>query len=324
MAGHAYRAGLHSRFRGLTERSGLLLRGPAGWGEFSPFAEYSDDVALPWLRAALEAAVRGYPAPLHAAIPVNVTVPAVGPERAAEIVAAAGCSTAKVKVAEPGQSLAQEQARLEAVRAVLPHGHIRIDVNGLWSVEQALAAIPLLDAAAGGLQYVEQPCATVEELAEVRRKVNVPIAADESIRRAEDPLRVVELEAADVAVVKVAPLGGVRAALHLIEQLPLPVVVSSALESSVGIAAGIALAAVLPSGTDYAHGLATLQLFDRDVAAAPLVPEGGVIPVRAVQPDSERYWNAPPELTDWWIARARRVGELLPSAERDALAEVLA
>jgi o-succinylbenzoate synthase len=271
---------MRTRFRGITLREGMLLRGPAGWGEFSPFLEYDAHVAAPWLRCAREAADEGWPAPVRHRVPVNVTVPAVGPDHAVQIVAAsAGCRTAKVKVAEPGQTRAEEEARLEAVRDALgPGGRIRIDVNGGWSVDEAAGAIRLLDRAAGGLEYVEQPCATVEELAAVRRRVDVPIAADESIRRAGDPYRVRDLEAADVAVLKVQPLGGVRACLRIAEDIGLPVVVSSALESSVGIAAGVALAAALPE-LPFACGLATVQLLTDDVVRGPLLPVDGALPV---------------------------------------------
>lgn len=275
-----YSVPMTTRFRGITRREGMLFEGPAGWGEFSPFLEYDAGVAAPWLRSALEAASDGWPDPLRSDIPVNVTVPAVGPERAAQIVRASqGCHTAKVKVAEPGQVLAEEGARLEAVRDALgPSGRIRVDANGAWTVDDAVTAIKTLDRAAGGLEYVEQPCATVEELALVRRRVDVPVAADESIRRAEDPYRVRDLEAADVAVLKVQPLGGVRACLRIAEDIGLPVVVSSALETSVGIAAGVALAAALPE-LPYACGLATVQLLTDDVADRPLLPTDGALPV---------------------------------------------
>src|SRR6188472_1029926 len=275
------------RFRGITVREGMLLRGEVGWGEFSPFLEYEDREAVPWLRAAREAADVGWPVPLRTSIPVNVTVPAVGPEQAAAVVAnSSGCRTAKVKVAEPGQSLAQEQARLEAVRDALgPDGRIRVDAKGLWSPDEAVAAIRVLDRAAGGLEYVEQPVASVEDLAAVRRKVDVPVAADESIRRAEDPYRVRDLEAADVAVLKVQPLGGVRACLRIAEDIGLPVVVSSALETSVGIAAGVALAAALPE-LPYACGLATLQLLDGDVTTSPLSVVDGEMAVTRPEPDA--------------------------------------
>lgn len=274
-----YSTPLRARFRGLTRRDGMLLRGEAGYGEFSPFWDYDDATCLPWLAAAREAADIGWPEPIRSHIPVNVTVPAVGPERAAEIVAAGGCTTAKVKVAERGQSLQDAQARLEAVRDALgPTGRIRIDANAGWDVDEALAALTVLDRAAGGLEYVEQPCPSVADLAQVRRAQHVPVAADESIRRAEDPLAVKRAQAADIVVLKVQPLGGVRACLRLAEQVELPVVVSSALESSFGIAAGLALAAALPE-VPYACGLATVHLFERDAATAPLLPVEGALRV---------------------------------------------
>ncbi|WP_426242599.1 o-succinylbenzoate synthase [Nocardioides sp. LHG3406-4] len=271
---------MRTRFRGITVREGVLLRGEGGgWGEWSPFLEYSPEVAEPWLRCAEEAAAGDWPTAVRDRVPVNVTVPAVDAVRAHQIVTAGGCRTAKVKVAEPGQTLADDQARVEAVRDALgPAGKVRIDVNGLWSLDQAVSSIPVLDRAAGGLEYVEQPCADVEDLARVRRRVDVPIAADESIRRATDPYRVRDLEAADIAVLKVQPLGGVRACLRIAEDIGLPVVVSSALETSVGIAAGVALAAALPS-LEHACGLATVQLFHEDVVVEPLLPVDGWLPV---------------------------------------------
>ncbi len=284
-----YAIPVRSGFRGITVREGALIHGEAGWGEFSPFLEYGDREALAWWRAAREAADVGFPPALRDRIPVNVTVPAVGPEEAAAIVrSSGGCRTAKVKVAEPGQELADDLARVEAVRDVLgPDGAIRIDANGAWPVETAIDAIRALDKAAGGLEYVEQPCATVEGLADVRRRVDVLIAADESIRRAEDPMRVVALGAADIAVLKVQPLGGVRACLRIAEQIGLPVVVSSALETSVGIAMGVALAAALPE-LPYACGLATVTLLDADVVAVPFLPVDGFLEVRTAIPDPAR------------------------------------
>lgn len=276
---------MRTRFRGITVREGALLEGQAGWGEFSPFLDYDASECLPWWRAALEAANDGWPAPIREAIPVNVTVPAVGAAEAFAIVqASGGCRTAKVKVGEPGQSETDDLARLEAVRGALGReGRIRIDVNGLWDVDTAIRRLPIYDRTAGGLEYVEQPCATVEELAVVRRKTDVLVAADESIRRADDPMRVVELEAADIAVLKVQPLGGVRACLRIAEQIGLPVVVSSALESSIGIAAGVALAAALPD-LPYACGLATVQLLAADLAEQSLLPVDGFLPVRRAAP----------------------------------------
>lgn len=301
-----YRVGLRTRFRGLLARDGVLLQGPAGWGEFSPFWDYDAAESVAWWRAAREAADEGWPSPVRTSIPVNVTVPAVGGERAHGIVTgSAGCRTAKVKVAEPGQGLAEEVERLEAVRDALgPGGRIRIDANGGWDVDTAVARIRVLDRAAGGLEYVEQPCTSVPELALVRRAVDVPVAADESIRRAQDPLAVVRAEAADVVVLKVQPLGGVRACLELAEQVGLPVVVSSALETSVGLAAGLALAAALPE-LPYACGLATAQLLSDDVVTEPLLPHDGVIDVRRPTPDAGLLaaHAADDELTARWSAR---------------------
>jgi O-succinylbenzoate synthase len=283
---HVYSIPMRSRFRGITQRTGLLLEGPAGWGEFCPFEEYDDDESMPWLACALEAAFEGWPAPVRSRIPVNCTVPVVSPEKAHEIVARSGCSTAKVKVAE--STLAEDCARLEAVRDALgPAGFVRVDANMLWDVDTAVAAIKAMDKASGGLQYVEQPCHTLDELAQVRRRVNVPIAADESIRKAEDPLKVAVSGAADIAVIKVAPLGGVRRALEVAEACGLPCVVSSALETSVGMAAGVALAAALPE-LDYACGLATLSLFEGDVTSDSLVPVDGYLPVLTKAPVPDR------------------------------------
>jgi len=290
---------MRTRFRGITVREGVLLRGEAAWGEWSPFLEYDARVAEPWLRCAEEAAAGDWPAPVRDAVPVNVTVPAVDAERAHAIVVAGGCRTAKVKVAEPGQTLADDQARLEAVRDALgPDGRVRIDVNGLWNLDTALSSIGVLDRAAGGLEYVEQPCATVEHLAAVRRAVDVPVAADESIRRAADPYRVRDLEAADVAVLKVQPLGGVRACLRIAEDIGLPVVVSSALETSVGLAAGVALAAALPE-LPYACGLATGQLLAGDVVTDPLLPVDGVLPVRVPTVDESLVTADPDRVAHW-------------------------
>ena len=305
---------MRTRFRGITVREGVLFRGAlpsgeAGWGEWSPFLEYDAAVAEPWLRCAREAAAGDWPEPVRDRVPVNVTVPAVGPGRARETVLAGGCSTAKVKVAEPGQTLGDDEARLEAVRDALgPGGRIRVDANGGWDVDEAVAAIRLLDRAAGGLEYVEQPCASVEELAAVRLAVDVPIAADESIRRAADPYRVRDLEAADVAVLKVQPLGGVRACLRIAEDIGLPVVVSSALETSVGIAAGVALAAALPE-LPYACGLATVQLLTADVVAAPLLPVDGALPVTRPVVDEAALAAvaASPERVAHWEARLAEV-----------------
>ena len=313
-----YAIAMTTRFRGITVREGMVIQGPAGWGEFCPFPEYDDHVAASWLATAVESAVLGWPAPARDRIPINVTVPAVGPERAHQIVAASGCRTAKVKVADHPDSLTEDCARLEAVRDALgADGFVRIDANGVWDVDTAATWIPQLDAAAGGLQYVEQPCPTIEELAAVRRRVQVPIAADESIRRAEDPLKVAVAGAADVAVIKCTPLGGVRRSLEVAAAAGLPCVVSSALETSVGLAAQLALAGSLPE-MDLACGLGTLSLLDGDLAAGPesLRTVDGHIPVPRTPPEPDpglldTYAMTDPDRLDWWNQRLGRAHRLL-------------
>lgn len=313
----AWSVPLRTRFRGLAVRDGTLLRGDAGWGEFSPFWDYDDAESVRWWAAAREAADEGWPAAVRTSVPVNVTVPAVDAARAREIVlTSGGCRTAKVKVAEPGQSAADDEARLEAVRDALgPGGRIRVDANTAWEVDEAVHRLAAYDRAAGGLEYAEQPVRTVGELAALRRRTHVPLAADESVRRSDDPLAVVRRAAADVVVLKVQPLGGVRACLELAERVGLPVVVSSALESSVGLAAGIALAAALPE-LRYACGLATGRLFTDDVVAEPLLPVGGEIEVRRPEPDAAALARtaAAPDLAARWADRGTRVARLAARA----------
>ncbi len=304
-----YSIPLTTRFRGITVREGVLLEGSAGWGEWSPFVEYPPEEAEAWLRCAEEAAAGDWPAPVRTAIPVNVTVPVVSPADAHALVLGSGCATAKVKVADPGSPLADDLARVEAVRDALgPSGRIRVDANGAWTVDEAVASIGQLDRAAGGLEYVEQPCASVEDLAVVRRRVAVPIAADESIRQAADPYRVRDLGAGDIAVLKVQPLGGVRACLRIAEDIGMPVVVSSALETSLGLAAGVALAAALPA-LDHACGLATRALLTADVAAPELVPVDGFVSVVAptVVPALVDAVSAAPDRVAWWADRLAAV-----------------
>lgn len=282
----AVRVPLATPFRGVDARDGLLLRGPAGWGEFSPFADYPPKRAARWLAAAREAAAGEWPAPRRDAVPVNTTVPAVDPATAHQLVARSGCATAKVKVAEAGQTLGDDLARCEAARDALgPQGALRVDANGAWDVDTAATAVAALDRF--DLEYAEQPVATLEEMRALRGRVSVALAADESVRTAEDPLRVANLDAADVVVLKAAPLGGVWAALEVADACGLTVVVSSAMETSVGLAAGVALAAALPE-LPHACGLGTATLLADDVAADPLVPEGGAVAVRRVAPDPDR------------------------------------
>ncbi|WP_369275932.1 o-succinylbenzoate synthase [Streptomyces sp. R11] len=282
-----YSIPMRTSYRGLQRRQGVLFQGPAGWGEFSPFAGYGPRESARWLAAAMEAAQGSWPPRRRDWIPVNVTIPAVPPAQAHAMTKASGCRTAKVKVAERGQCDADDIARVEAVRAALGSaGRVRIDVNGAWDVDHARRMIR--DLSRFDLEYVEQPCGTLEELAHVRRMVDVPIAADESIRRAEDPLRVRAAGAADIVVLKAQPLGGVMMALRVAEACGLPAVVSSAVETSVGLAAGLALAAALPD-LPYACGLATLALLEGDVVDDPLLPVGGQIQVRRPDLDEETF-----------------------------------
>jgi O-succinylbenzoate synthase len=300
-----YRVPLRTRFRGIDVRDGVLVRGPAGWGEFSPFWDYDVAESRRWWAAAEEAAVAGWPEPVRSSVPVNVTVPAVDADRAHALVTASGCRTAKVKVAEPGQTAADDLARVEAVRDALgPSGAVRVDANAAWDVDTAVARIRELDRV--GLEYVEQPCASVAELAALRKRIDVRVAADEVVRRSADPLGVDLREACDVVVLKVQPLGGVRAALAVAEAHGLPCVVSSALETSVGIAAGVALAAALPE-LPFACGLATVALFTADVSSTPLLPVDGELPVVRPEPDRLDELAADPVTEARWGARLAAV-----------------
>lgn len=319
---HVYDIELSTRFRGITRRQGVLLEGPLGWAEWSPFPEYDDQEAASWLRAAVEIATLGLPAPRRDEVPVNAIVPAIGPDAARQRVRESGCATAKVKVAEKGQGLEDDVARVEAVRKELgPDGQLRVDANAGWSLEEAAVAVTEL--AQFNLEYAEQPCASVEDLVRLRkllrrRDVAVPIAADESIRRFSDPLKVRDLGAADVAILKVQPLGGVRRCLELADVIGMPVVVSSALETSVGLHAGVALAAALPE-LPYACGLETGSLLLDDVVMEPLRARAGALPVSELTMDVDALarTSASDELALWWLQRLRRVAALVPEWPRE-------
>ena len=303
----AFSVPLTQPFRSVTSRHGLLLHGAHGWGEWSPFDEYDDTVASVWLDAAVTSAATPPPPAVRHTVPVNVTVPAVDADTARTLVEAAGCHTAKVKVAEAGQTIDDDVARVAAVRSVLgPQGHIRIDANAAWTVAEAVDAIGRIEQAAGGLEYAEQPCTTLDELAEVRARTGVPVAADEAIRRDHSDARLLR-DAVDVAIVKVQPAGGVAAALTLVHRLGLPAVVSSALDTSVGLAAGVRLAAALDA-LPYACGLATGLLLADDVVARPLRPTGGELHL-ADAADPELRGDVPspsPERLTWLLQRLGR------------------
>jgi O-succinylbenzoate synthase len=308
---------LRTRFRGLTVREAMVFEGPEGWTEFSPFVEYDDAEAAAWLRAAYE--FGWIPAPIQhlRSVPVNATVPAVEADRVADILAAFGnCRTVKVKVAEPMQTVADDIARVHRVRELIgPEGRIRIDANGAWNVDEAEHAIHAL--ADVDLEYVEQPCASIAELAEIRQRVKymaIPIAADESVRKASDPFAVAEAKAADILVLKAQPLGGTRSALEIARRAGLPVVVSSALDTSIGLAMGAQLAAGLPE-LNYDCGLGTAALLAADIVTAPLIPVDGCIAVSRPEIDEaalERF-AADDERIAWWTRRLERVHALVAS-----------
>ena len=309
---HVYSVPLRTRFRGIDVRDGVLLRGPAGWGEFSPFWDYDDAESRRWWAAAVEAAGRGLARRRCAtAVPVNVTVPAVDAERAHAIVTRVGLPDrqGEGRRARPDRRPTTSPGwRPSATRSARP-GAIRVDANAAWDVDTAAARIARARPAVG-LEYVEQPCASLEDLVALRRRVDVRVAADEAVRRAADPLRVDLREACDVVVLKAQPLGGVRAALRVAEAHGLPCVVSSALESSVGIAAGVALAAALPE-LPFACGLATVALFTGDVTSSPLLPVDGALPVARPEPDRLDALAADPATDDALAGAARpRCGRL--------------
>lgn len=306
---------LATRFRGVDAREVMLLRGPEGWTEFSPFVEYDDNEAATWLQGAIDFGWNPAPTPVRDRIPVNATVPAVAASDVPAVLARFdGCRTAKIKVAERGQVLADDVARVRAVRQTMgPEGRIRLDANGAWNVDEAEHAVHAL--AEFDLEYLEQPCATVPELAELQRRIaylDVPVAADESVRKASDPLAVARANAASVLVIKAQPLGGPRRALDLVTEAGLDAVVSSALESSVGIAMGLALAAALPD-LPYDCGLGTVSLLAADVTASPLRATAGEIEVTRPDVDAtltDRF-AAPTDRRDWWMQRLERCYELL-------------
>lgn len=317
-------------FRGVTEREIMLLEGPDGWVEWSPFLEYGPEESSRWLRSALQlgwdAASLG--TPVLSDIEVNATVPAVDVAASPDLVPTLldrypGCTTVKVKVAQRGQTLADDLARVRAVRRARPGITVRVDANMAWSVDEAFdAAVALTDPDQGGgpLDYMEQPCASVAELAELRRRLGsrgmmVRIAADELIRKASDPMAVVAAGACDVAVVKVAPLGGVdhvRAIAREVGRYGVAVTVSSALESAVGMYAGLLAVATLPGYTDdedmvvspQAAGLATGALYLEDVCAPRQIVDG-CLAVERVTPDPARLdaLASPAERKDRWFDR---------------------
>ncbi|WKG06584.1 o-succinylbenzoate synthase [Mycolicibacterium sp. HK-90] len=291
---------------GLTVREGMLIEGPQGWGEFSPLPH--DGAPARWLTAAIEPGTVGWPDPVRGRVPIAVTVPAVDAARAHRIATDSTCRTAAVEVG--AGPLAADIERVQAVRDALgPDGILRCDAKGRWDADSAVAAIVALDRAAGGLEFVAQPCPTLDELAQVRRRVEVPIAAAESIRDAADPMNVRLGDAADFCVLASGPLGGARRALRVAEACGLPCAVASTLETTIGLASGLALAGALPQ-LPFACELGTRGLLAGDVVAdsRSLVVAGGYLPVAPMPPAPqrellERYAVTEPARLAAWRAR---------------------
>ncbi|MGO2110186.1 MAG: o-succinylbenzoate synthase [Pseudoclavibacter sp.] len=327
---HVVALPMATRFRGITEREAMLIEGATGWTEWSPFTEYDDVEAATWLEGAIEF---GFDAELpraagRASVAVNATVPAVAAAEVEAVLARYnGCRTAKVKVAEHGQTLADDLARVAEVRRVMgPDARVRVDANAGWGIEEAVEALTALSEF--GLEYAEQPVPGIEPLAELRsrlraRRVAVPLAADEAVRKASDPIAVARAGAADIVIVKAQPLGGIRRAVEVVREAGLPATVSSALDTSVGLGMGAQLAAAVadlshefgaPAG-GFDAGLGTASLFTDDVATPPLVAHGGRIGLGPVVPDPAAIARlaASPDRRDWWIARLRRCHAVLAS-----------
>jgi O-succinylbenzoate synthase len=303
---------MRTTFRSLDVRETALIKGESGWGEFAPFVEYSDQESLPWLESAIEAADKALSPALRESIPINATVPASNNEAEIEQILSwyPGVDTVKIKV---GTGIKEDLARIKAVRKYLPKAKIRIDVNGSWSVDDALININAIynEVAGDSLEYVEQPVASLDELKQLKEgmSVDVKIAGDEVLRKAKDPFAISLDGAIDILMLKVSPLGGIKRAMDLASHHKLPVVISSALESAVGISHGLALAARIPK-LDYACGLGTSALFNQDISDIPII--SGAIKVKSYPIDIaqiERH-ELKGERLEWWRNRISRVWNL--------------
>ena len=300
---------MRTKFRGLTTREVLLFEGPNGWAEWSPFTEYEDEEASIWLKAAIEWAFGDIPKTDVKTITVNATLPAVKDVRKA-LEPFGKFEVVKIKVAEAGQTLQDDLDRIHQVREHYPDARIRLDANGNWDIETALKIAKTIYQENVPLEYLEQPVRTIPEMAELKLKLqefNIKIAADESVRKVSDPLAVAQANAADILVLKVAPLGGISNALAIAKEAGLPVVVSSALETSVGISMGAHLAALL--GSEYASGLGTAALLAEDVTGTPLIPKDGEIEIAGINLDEDllQKIQAREDRTSWWQHRLNRV-----------------
>lgn len=301
---------MRHRFRRVDHRESVLIRGSSGWGEFSPFPDYPPNVTTRWLAAALELACGALPVPGRDRVAVNVTVPAVDPSTAQRLVLESGATTAKVKVADPGSSELEDLERLRAVADALgPSGKIRVDVNASWDLETAVTRLENM--VEFGLEYVEQPVASIDDMKELRRRVPIKLAADELVRQSPHPLQVIEEGAADILVMKVQPMGGVARVLDLAQRAGIPVVISSALETSVGMYGGLLAASLIDS--PYAFGLGTVALLGGDVVKESLIPTGGTLLVRRPEPDPEllERWRPDRDVSAVLLRRLRAAAEVL-------------
>jgi O-succinylbenzoate synthase len=308
---------LRERFRAVDHREALLFEGPNGWAEFSPFLEYGTAESSTWLQSAIECAFEPTPLSMRQSIGINATLPEVLPEQVAAVLARFGnFRTVKIKVA--GGQAESDLSRIEAVLREKPDAKIRLDANGHWSVDEAFAMVRALYDRAIEIEYFEQPCASIEELVELRLRladanIVAKIAADELVRKADDPIAVAKAEAADILVLKVAPLGGIRRMLKIAEEAGLPVVVSSSLETSVGLSYGLRAAASLPE-LEFDCGLGTAALLQADIVEEPLIPIDGMLNLTTVKPSAEllQRYAASAERREWWLSRleacARHLG----------------
>ena len=299
---------MKTKFRGISVREVALIKGSHGWGEFSPFLEYDDAESAPWLASALEAATTPKPKLYRTSVAVNGTIPASNDKKVIDdlITSYSGVKTYKVKV---GDNLSEDIVRLARIRSLGRKVNIRIDVNGLWSVEQALTNLYAFYENVGPFEYVEQPCATLDELRELKSKIRIPlkIAVDEVIRKSPDPFALDLQGAADIVMLKVQPLGGIKRAHAIAEHYKLPIVVSSALESAVGINYGLSLAASFEE-MNFDCGLGTGLLLAADVAHLPIVD--GKIEISEFEPQLDGL-DVAPDRFEWWKNRIMRTAELL-------------
>lgn len=297
-----------TNFRGISVREVALFKGEYGWGEFSPFLEYGYEECAPWLASAIEAATKPLPTLFRKSVKVNGTIPATNDKSVIDslIDSYKGVKTYKVKV---GDNLSEDIVRLARIRSLGRDIKIRIDVNGLWSVKDALTNLYAFYEEVGPFEYVEQPCATLDELRELKSSIHIPlkIAVDEAVRKARDPFAIDLDGAADIVMLKVQPLGGIARAHEIAEHHKLPVVISSALESAVGINYGLALSASFEE-MNFDCGLATGSLLSSDVAQLPIV--NGEIEINQIEPNFDGL-DVSAERYEWWKNRIMKTAELL-------------